>query len=228
MSRRMESGVLQLSTAGHRRGQGNSVWQPECFLSCLDADTEQVLYHSLMTTSALGCLHQARAKPLAPAEWQAMLRDAVPRSTAPDGSSHMERAIVLDVRNGYEWDAGHFSGAQRPPEVRSQPRMWAGRQVWGDQIMQEQALLQEQFNQTPVDEVPEALEGALKDAPILMYCTGGIRCDIYSTILRRKGYTNLFTLQGGVANYLREVGSEGWRGSLFTFDNRLAVAPAGM
>ena len=76
-----------------------------------------------------------------------------------------------------------------------------------------------------MDEIPEALEGAPKDAPILMYCTGGIRCDIYSTILRRKGYTNLFTLQGGVATYLREVGSEGWRGSLFTFDNRLAVAP---
>ena len=52
-----------------------------------------------------------------------MLRNAVPRSTAPGGSSSMERAIVLDVRNGYEWDAGHFSGAQRPLEVCSQPWM---------------------------------------------------------------------------------------------------------
>ena len=52
-----------------------------------------------------------------------MLRNAVPRSTAPDESDRMEWAIVLDVRNGYEWDAGHFSGAQRPLEVRSQPWM---------------------------------------------------------------------------------------------------------
>lgn len=50
---------------------------------------------------------EARATPLQPEEWARMLRDA----KAPEGP------LVLDVRNGYEWDAGHFEGAQRPLEV---------------------------------------------------------------------------------------------------------------
>lgn len=59
---------------------------------------------------------------------------------------------------------------------------------------------------------------------MLMYCTGGIRCDIYSTLLRERGYSNLYTLKGGVAAYLREMGSGEWKGSLFTFDDRMALA----
>ena len=59
----------------------------------------------------------------------------------------------------------------------------------------------------------------------MMYCTGGIRCDIYSALLRQKGFKNLYSLEGGVARYLREKGSKLWHGSLFTFDDRIAVAP---
>ena len=61
----------------------------------------------------------------------------------------------------------------------------------------------------------------------MMYCTGGIRCDVYSPVLRDKGFTNLYTLHGGIANYLREIGPDQWKGSMFTFDNRLALAPGG-
>lgn len=59
-----------------------------------------------------------------------------------------------------------------------------------------------------------------------MYCTGGIRCDVYSAALRQKGFKNLFTLHGGIQNYLREEGNEHWRGSLFVFDGRMAINPA--
>lgn len=85
--------------------------------------------------------------------------------------------------------------------------------------------MQEHFNQTPTSELPQLLEDVDKDRPIMMYCTGGIRCDIYSTILREKGYNNLYSLKGGVAKYLREIGNEHWKGSLFTFDDRIAIAP---
>ena len=85
--------------------------------------------------------------------------------------------------------------------------------------------MQEHFHQTPTCEPPQLLADVNKDQPIMMYCTGGIRCDIYSTILRQKGYNNLYSLKGGVAKYLREQGSEHWKGSLFTFDDRIAVAP---
>jgi predicted sulfurtransferase len=57
-----------------------------------------------------------------------------------------------------------------------------------------------------------------------MYCTGGIRCDVYSTFLRQQGFESLYTLEGGVQNYLESEGSAGWNGSLYVFDDRMAVS----
>ena len=59
------------------------------------------------------------------------------------------------------------------------------------------------------------------------YCTGGIRCDVYSTFLRSKGFKNLYTLEGGIQNYLHEQGAQHWDGSLYVFDGRMAIAPNG-
>jgi len=140
-----------------------------------------------------------RAPHLSPREWRAMLE-------AEGG----ERPVVLDLRNNYEWDAGHFEGAERPSESN--------------------------FCETPVLEgsgtgassaaeppLPAPLKGVDRDTPVMMYCTGGIRCDIYSVALREQGFTNLYTLEGGVANYLRTEGGDLWNGSLFVFDSRMAV-----
>ncbi len=68
---------------------------------------------------------QARATPLSPSQWQEMLRTAVQPASmhragglkTPDGER--SSAVVLDVRNAYEWDAGHFVGAHRPLEVQT-------------------------------------------------------------------------------------------------------------
>ncbi|MEW5313610.1 MAG: hypothetical protein WDW38_005164 [Sanguina aurantia] len=132
----------------------------------------------------------ARATPLQPAAWKQMLAD-----------SQKTKTIVLDVRNDYEWDAGHFSHAARPSE--------------------------EVFNETPVgdmeDDLPLALRDADPAAPIMMYCTGGIRCDIYSTFLKKRGFNNLYSLEGGVQGYLLAEGSKMWDGSLFVFDGRMAL-----
>jgi hypothetical protein len=74
----------------------------------------------------------SRATPLSPAEWKSMLASAVdmPRSDAAGGLRNISqparqcRPVVLDLRNGYEWDAGHFDGAARPleEEFRETPR----------------------------------------------------------------------------------------------------------
>lgn len=58
-----------------------------------------------------------------------------------------------------------------------------------------------------------------------MYCTGGIRCDVYSTILRQQGFQNLYTLKGGVSHYLENEGPVQWVGNLFVFDSRLSLPP---
>ena len=68
---------------------------------------------------------QARATPLSPTQWQEMLRTAVqPATSQQRGAEEAQEgnspgAVVLDVRNAYEWDAGHFVGAERPLEVPS-------------------------------------------------------------------------------------------------------------
>lgn len=49
---------------------------------------------------------------------------------------------------------------------------------------------------------------------------GGIRCDIFSSRLIKDGYKNLYTLEGGIQNYLCQEGNEHWNGHLFVFDNR--------
>ena len=76
------------------------------------------------------------------------------------------------------------------------------------------------------ESIPSYLQGKAADTPVMMYCTGGIRCDVYSAHLRDKGFTNLYTLEGGIQNYLRQEGHEMWDGSLFVFDGRMAV-PSG-
>lgn len=148
----------------------------------------------------------ARATPLAPPQWKEMLAQAVQiNQNVEEGKEQgAKKVVVLDVRNDYEWDAGHFDLADRPAE--------------------------EEFAETPVGEeemaVPEPLKGADPDTPVMMYCTGGIRCDVYSTFLRSKGFNKLYTLEGGIQNYLRQEGAQHWRGSLFVFDGRMAL-PAG-
>ncbi|KHN00120.1 UPF0176 protein pc0378-like protein, partial [Glycine soja] len=63
-------------------------------------------------------------------------------------------------------------------------------------------------------------------ANILMYCTGGICCDVYSTILRQQGFQNLYTLKGGVSHYLKNEVPAEWVGNLFVFDSRLSLPPS--
>ncbi|KAL5706755.1 Rhodanese-like domain-containing protein 8 [Ranunculus cassubicifolius] len=140
------------------------------------------------------------------------LRIRVPRLTS---SGFMPRVtsssyLALDfqlVMLGYEWDIGHFHGAQRP-EV--------------DCFRSTSFGLPESEPATsdPLSHVDK------EKTDILMYCTGGIRCDIYSSILRQKGFQNLFTLKGGVSHYLQKEGPFAWVGNLFVFDSRLSLPPS--
>ena len=150
-----------------------------------------------------------RAVELSAREWHERLGEAS-RQRGDTGAAAAP-PVVLDVRNGYEWDCGRFEGAVRPPA--------------------------ESFRETLGCYSAEGgpLAGVPKEAPVYMYCTGGIRCDFYSAALRKEGYTNLYTLKGGVQAYLDSeqgpatAGSEksAWKGQLFVFDSRLAMTPSG-
>ncbi|KAF7813448.1 rhodanese-like domain-containing protein 8, chloroplastic [Senna tora] len=147
-----------------------------------------------------------RATPLAPSEWRKRLESI--NRTDPTSNEHSDtNYILLDVRNGYEWDIGHFHGAQRPNVDCFRTTSFG--------LSEEEVTASD-----PLSNVDK------EKTNILMYCTGGIRCDVYSTILRQKGFQNLYTLKGGVSHYLKNEGPAEWVGNLFVFDSRLSLPPS--
>ncbi|ASS93726.1 rhodanese-related sulfurtransferase [Peribacillus simplex] len=108
-----------------------------------------------------------------------------------------ENTIVLDARNDYEYDLGHFRGAIKP-EITN-------------------------FRELPdwVRENRQMFEGK----KILTYCTGGIRCEKFSGWLVEEGFEDVSQLHGGIATYGKdpEVQGELWDGQMYVFDERIAV-----
>ncbi len=108
-----------------------------------------------------------------------------------------ENTLLLDVRNDYEWEIGHFKGAELP--------------------------VLENFREFPAYAKKLKSQRDPKETKVMMYCTGGIRCELYSALLKKEGFEQVFQLDGGVINYgLQEKGKH-WDGKLFVFDDRMAV-----
>lgn len=105
--------------------------------------------------------------------------------------------IVVDMRNHYESEVGHFEKAYCPDV--------------------------ETFRESLPKVVAEFSDK--KDAPIVMYCTGGIRCEKASAYLLSKGYENVYQLDGGIIEYARQAERDGlrnkFRGKNFVFDERM-------
>ncbi|WP_155591273.1 rhodanese-related sulfurtransferase [Lysinibacillus cavernae] len=108
-----------------------------------------------------------------------------------------ENTVVLDVRNTYEYDVGHFRGAIRP-DVKN-------------------------FRDTP--EWVRANRELFEGKNVLTYCTGGIRCEKFSGWMKREGFGNVGQLHGGVATYGKDTVAKGqlWDGQMYVFDERLTV-----
>ncbi|MDR4887169.1 rhodanese-related sulfurtransferase [Fredinandcohnia sp. QZ13] len=127
--------------------------------------------------------HELTGKYLSPKEFYEKMQD--------------QNTIILDARNTYEYDLGHFRGAIRPDV--------------------------ETFRDLPqwVRENKDMLEGK----KILTYCTGGIRCEKFSGWLVREGFEEVGQLHGGIATYGKdpEVQGDLWDGQLYVFDERIAV-----
>lgn len=105
--------------------------------------------------------------------------------------------IVLDVRNDYEWKIGHFEGSELPKL--------------------------ETFREFPAYAKKLKEERDPKNTKVMMYCTGGIRCEFFSALMKKEGFEKVYQLDGGVINYGLKEGSDQWKGKLFVFDDRLAV-----
>lgn len=105
--------------------------------------------------------------------------------------------VIIDARNDYEYDLGHFRNAVKP-EIKN-------------------------FRQLPnwIRENKEQFEGK----KILTYCTGGVRCEKFSGWLKREGFEDVNQLQGGIHTYGTDESTKGtlWDGQMYVFDERLGV-----
>lgn len=105
--------------------------------------------------------------------------------------------VVIDMRNHYEYEVGHFDNAIEIP------------------------------SDTFREQLPMAVDmmGDNRERPIIMYCTGGIRCEKASAYMLHHGFTNVYHLEGGIIHYSNQVREKGlpnkFRGKNFVFDQRL-------
>ena len=106
--------------------------------------------------------------------------------------------IVVDMRNHYESEIGHFTNAIKPDV---------------DTFRESLPIIEEQLSEHK------------QDKKLLMYCTGGIRCEKASAYFKHKGFENVYQLEGGIIEYTRQVKAEGLEskfiGKNFVFDHRL-------
>ncbi|KAK3232682.1 hypothetical protein CYMTET_56983 [Cymbomonas tetramitiformis] len=114
-----------------------------------------------------------------------------------------DKLVVVDVRNQYEYDVGHFKGAVSPGMRHT--AQW------------------QQFVGNNLDS-----GCALRGKKVLLYCTGGIRCEKASAYLKASGCEDVSQLSGGIHRYLEEFGEHGlFQGKNFVFDKRMAAASSG-
>ena len=106
-----------------------------------------------------------------------------------------EDVIVLDTRNEYETRVGLFENAID--------------------------LQLDTFRDFP--SAIETLPEEYKDKQIVMYCTGGIRCEKASAVMMKAGFSDVKQLEGGVLDYFKETGGAYWNGDCFVFDDRVAL-----
>ena len=112
-----------------------------------------------------------------------------------------QNTIVIDTRNNYEVSIGTFQNSINP-----NTRNFSEFPIWVDEHLDKHLENKESSN-------------------IAMFCTGGIRCEKATSLLRKKGYQNIYHLKGGILQYLHDISKEEnlFEGECYVFDKRVAL-----
>ena len=121
----------------------------------------------------------------------------LPPETFRDWIRAGEDMVLIDTRNDFEFKLGTFKGSQNPET-------------------------------TAFHEFPEFVannRATWRDKKIVMFCTGGIRCEKATSWMNQEGIGNVYQLEGGVLNYFERIddAEKDWEGELFVFDDRVAI-----
>ncbi len=108
-----------------------------------------------------------------------------------------DEVVFFDGRNKYEAEIGKFKDAVVPDIETSRDF---------------------------IEEIEDPKYDAIKDKPIVTYCTGGIRCEILSALMIKRGFKEVYQIDGGIVKYGEKFGDDGmWEGKLHVFDGRMKV-----
>jgi UPF0176 protein len=106
-----------------------------------------------------------------------------------------DEVVFFDGRNAYEAKIGKFKNAVVPNVETSR-----------------------EF----IEELEKPEYEELKDKPVVTYCTGGIRCEVISALMKNRGFKEVYQIDGGIAKYGEKYGDDGlWEGKLYVFDDRI-------
>lgn len=105
--------------------------------------------------------------------------------------------VFFDGRNAYEAKVGRFKNAVVPDTRTSRDF---------------------------IKELDSGKYDDIKDKPVVTYCTGGIRCEILSSLMKNRGFKDVYQIDGGIVKYGEQYGDDGlWEGSLYVFDDRMGM-----
>lgn len=108
-----------------------------------------------------------------------------------------EEVVFFDGRNKYEANIGKFKNAVVPDVDHSRDF---------------------------ISEIENPKYDSIKDKPVVTYCTGGIRCEILSVLMKNRGFKEVYQIDGGIVKYGEEYADDGqWEGKLHIFDNRMVT-----
>ena len=108
-----------------------------------------------------------------------------------------DEVVFFDGRNAFEAKIGKFKNAVIPDVTTSRDF---------------------------VEEIKSGKYDHLKDKPVVTYCTGGIRCEVLSAVMKNRGFKEVYQIDGGIFTYGQKFGDDShWEGSLYTFDNRMSI-----
>jgi UPF0176 protein len=106
-----------------------------------------------------------------------------------------DEVVFFDARNSFEAKIGRFKNAIVPDVATTRDF---------------------------VSELESGKYDDLKDRPVVTYCTGGIRCEVLSSVMKSRGFKEVYQLDGGIVRYGEQFGDDGlWEGSLYLFDARM-------
>ncbi|CAM3625943.1 rhodanese-related sulfurtransferase [Smaragdicoccus niigatensis] len=105
--------------------------------------------------------------------------------------------VFIDGRNAYEAEIGRFKNAIIPPIETTRDFL---------------------------EVIDSGVYDHLKTRPIVTYCTGGVRCEVLSALMKNRGFEEVYQIEGGIVRYGEKFGDKGlWEGSLYVFDGRIST-----